>query len=306
MAYIVETSLDAMGWGGLFDDVDGGFFRCAARRDWHQPHHEKLLDVNAALLRLYVDAAYVLENARYRERALEVLRYVQTWLADLVDGGWGHSQRADGEYYAASSPEERQQRTAPDVDRVLYAGANAQMASAALRTAESIDDTALGEFALKSLERVLIAVYSPGGGVAHYVDGRARVRGLLEDQVAMAVAQLDAHAATGNVVYEMMAQELAHYAIRTMWDDEGGGFFDRSAPDEQECVGLMRDRRKPFVTNCDAARLLYRLSAVCGDREFADRADRTLAAVGAAAARQGPLAAHYLLAVRERTRPVNQ
>ena len=37
----------------------------------------------------------------------------------------------------------------------------------------------------------------------------------------MAAAYLDAHAATGNIVYEMMAQELAHYAVRMMWDEAG-------------------------------------------------------------------------------------
>ena len=37
MAHIVQVTLDAMGWGGLYDDVDGGFFRCAAARDWQAP-----------------------------------------------------------------------------------------------------------------------------------------------------------------------------------------------------------------------------------------------------------------------------
>jgi hypothetical protein len=306
IARIVETSLDAMGWSGLYDEVDGGFFRCAASVDWQQPQREKLLEVNAALLRLYVEASEILGVARYRERAIEILRYVQTWLADTVDGGWGNSQRGDAAYYAASSPDERRALAAPEVDGVFFAGANALMASAALRAAEALDDHALGEFALKSLERVLIACYSPGAGVAHYVEGRPRVRGLLDDQVAMAAAQLDAYAATGNIVYQMMAQELLHYAIRTMWDDVDGGFFDRSAPDERESVGLMRERRKSFVANCDAARVLRRLTAACGDAEFANKAELTLLAMGRSAARQGPLAAHYLLALREGTQPVNQ
>src|SRR3954447_18843893 len=31
---IAEATLDAMGWGGLYDDVEGGFFRFARARDW--------------------------------------------------------------------------------------------------------------------------------------------------------------------------------------------------------------------------------------------------------------------------------
>jgi len=297
MAHVVQTTLDAMGWGGLYDEVDGGFFRYAATRDWQLPHQEKLLDVNASLLRVYLDASETLKIARYRERAGEVLRYVQTWLADPVDGGWGGSQQADGAYYAAA-PAMRRACPPPHVDSVLYAGWNAAMASSALRAAQVLDDGALGEFALRSLERVLLACYSPGAGVAHYLDGSPSVRGLLDDQLSMAAANLDAHAATGNIVYEMMAEELVHYAVRTMWDETGGGFFDRAAADEHERIGLMRERLKPFVTNCEAAQVLRRLAVTSGDHDFAEKADATLAALAPLAPRQGPLAAHYLLALR--------
>ena len=54
-----------MGWGPLYDEKDGGFFRYARRADWGEPNGEKLLDVNASLLDLYVDAAETLELARY-------------------------------------------------------------------------------------------------------------------------------------------------------------------------------------------------------------------------------------------------
>ena len=115
----------------------------------------------------------------------------------------------------------------------------------------------------------------------------------------MAAAHLDAHAATGNIVYEMMAQELMHYAVRTMWDEADGGFFDRTVPDAHERIGRMRDRLKPFASNCDAARLLRRLASTRGDHDFAARADATLTAMAPLAGAQGPLAAHYLLALRQ-------
>jgi hypothetical protein len=297
MAQIAETTLDAMGWGALYDEVDGGFFRCAATCDWRLPHREKLLGVNAQMLRLYVEAAEALGVARYREKATDVLRYVQTWLADQGDGGWAGSQQADEGYYAGSA-DARRTATPPSVDAVFYAGGNATMASAMLRIAEVLDDPALGSFALKSLERVLLGCYTPGGGVAHCLEEHASVRGLLDDQIAMAAAQLDAHAATGNIVYQMMAQELIHYAVRMMWDDREGGFFDRSIPDEHDRIGLMAERLKPFVSNCEAVRVLRRLAESTGDREFDARADATLAAVAPLAGSQGALAAHYLLAKR--------
>ena len=294
---IVVSSLDRMGWGGLYDSVDGGFFRYASTRDWRQPHVEKLLELNAVLTRLYLDAGEKLQIARFTERAADTIRYIQTWLADPVDGGWFGSQRADEAYYAAETPEARRSMPAPPVARSLYADSNAAMVSTALTAARVFNDDGLRDFAVKSLERVLIACYRPGGGVAHGYDGQPKTRGLLADQFAMADACLDVFDLTGNVVYEMMAEELGHYAVRMMWDDQNGGFFDRSR-DEESSIGLLNQPLKPFVTNCEASRTLRRLAAASGESEFARVAGRTMDAMAALAPDQGPLAAHYVLAMR--------
>lgn len=294
---VLVTALDAMGWGGLYDESQGGFFRCATSPGWHAPDTAKLLEPNAALLRLYLDAGGALGLARFSERAADVLRYLQTWLADPVDGGWYSSQHADDAYYS-TEPEARQGIPAPAVSGRFYADANAAMASAALHAAGIFGDEGLRDFALKSLERVLLSCYRPGAGVAHFNDGQPGVRGLLADQVAMASACLDAFELTGNIVYEMMAEELMHFAVRTMWNDGPGGFYDRAECGEDEAVGLMRGRVIPFVPNCEAAQVLARLAGTSGDHEFAARARATLAMLAPLAAAQGPLAAHYVLAVR--------
>jgi uncharacterized protein YyaL (SSP411 family) len=281
---IAVTSLDAMGWGPLSDERDGGFFRCSDHADWSRPNEEKLLDVNASLLSLYVHAFETLGIARYGDRAAGLLRYLQTGLADQVDGGWYGSQR---------EPD--------DVDRTLFTDWNAHMVSAALEAGRVLGDPSVSEFAVRSLERVVLLTYAPGAGVAHYFDGEARIRGLLEDHVAMAAAQLDAFEATGNIAYEMMAEELALYCIRTMWDQESGGFFDRIG-DPRRDWGLLRQAVKPFCANCLAARVLRRLSRTAESGEFDEYADRTIDAMASRAAAEGPLAADYVLAVRHTAR----
>jgi uncharacterized protein YyaL (SSP411 family) len=297
-AGIAAASLDAMGWGGLYDEVDGGFFRSATSRNWQHPHLEKLLDVQASLIPLYVDAARLLGTERYADRAADALRYVQTWLADPVDGGWSASQCGDTAYYRAETIDDRSSLPAPSVDTVIYAGSNAAMVSAALRAAEVMEDVPLAEFAIRSLERVLMACYKPGAGVAHFVEDGTPVRGLLDDQLAIAGACLDAHEATGNIVYEMMAEEVLRYAVRHMWDGERGGFYDRAVSDPAESIGRMRIRLKPFVPNCQAAAVLYRTAKSSGENDFRDIADAALAAVAPTARRYGPDAAHYVLARR--------
>ena len=291
---IAIRTLDAMGWGPLHDDRDGGFFRYSRNGDWTSPEHEKLLDVNAALLDLYVDAFETLELSRYGERAEDVLRYVQTWLADPVDGGWAGSQRADPDYY--SSPPRGAGPVAPPIDRTLYTSWNAAMASAALKAGRVFGDAGLSEFAIRSLERIAELSYEPSAGMAHYHDGAPQVRGLLGDQIEMADAQLDAFEATGNVTYRMFAEELVLHTMRTLWDEPEGGFFDR-APDPESDVGLLQDRLKPFVANCIAARLLYRTARLCGREALAGAAGRALAAVRHEAADAGPLAAELVLAL---------
>lgn len=290
-------SLDAMGWGPLYDEHQGGFFRYANEVDWSRPSHEKLLDVNASLLALYLRGFEVLDLGRYAERAEDILRYLQTWLADPVDGGWAGSQRADAAYYAREGDDDAAV-AAPPVDRTLYTDWNAAMISSALSAGRVLNDPALSEFAVRSLERIALVSYQPGGGMAHYFDGASHVRGLLDDQVAMAIAALDAFEATGNVVYDMMAQELALHAIRTIWDAHAGGFFDR-APAGDDDVGLLRERIKPFAANCAAARMLRRVARTSRKPEFLEYAERTLTAMAARAAAEGPLAAEYVVAVRD-------
>jgi uncharacterized protein YyaL (SSP411 family) len=179
------------------------------------------------------------------------------------------------------------------------------MVSAALHAGRVMNDAGLSEFAIRSLERLDQLCYRPGSGLAHYhsdaiqpgARGDGSIRGLLDDHIAMAEAHLDAFDATGNIVYEMMAEELALHAIRTMWDDRNGGFFDRAADGRQD-IGLLRVPLKPFVVNCASVRLLRRLAATSGKTTFAEHADRALAAMSTRAPAEGPLAAEYVLAAR--------
>ena len=294
---MATTCLDSMGWGGLFDEQDGGFFRYSNAPDWTNPQTEKLLEVNAALLTLYLDAFETLQLARYRERAGAIVGYVQQNLADPQDGGWAASQQEDPDYYAITDLSIRAAQPSPTVDRTLLSAPNAAMASAALRAARVFEDEGLRNFALRSLERMVLNHYRPGAGVAHCIEQDAAVRGLLDDQIAMAMANLDAYEVTEDVVYQMMAEELARQLILALRDERDGGFFDRARSDSD--VGLLKDPLKPFVANCESARMLRRLSAVCNDPSFNDLADEALRSVAGQASGYGPLAAHYVLAMRE-------
>jgi uncharacterized protein YyaL (SSP411 family) len=95
----------------------------------------------------------------------------------------------------------------------------------------------------------------------------------------------------------MMAEEIGHYLVRELWDEAAGGFFDR--PSRADDIGLLRTRRKPFAANAEAAIALTRLQRVSREYDFSRHARGALLAASRQAARQGPLAAQYLLAARQ-------
>ena len=294
-AGIVDRTLDAMAWGGLYDHGDGGVFRYCARRDWTEPATEKLLDVNAAALRLFL----VREEEGHRERAAGVIGYVRrTLAAGAAGGGFFASQRGDPAYYGTAASGGEAGGTPPPVDRAVYADATASMARALALAADVLHDASLLGRAVEALEHVVAGTYERGGGIAHRAGDRSSVRGLLGDQVRASAALLDLHALTDRDAYVDVAQELMHFAIRRLWDASGGGgFLDRvHAPDD---VGLLREPVRPFVANCEAARVLLRLSRVTGEAAFRERAVAALAAQTPVARAYGVEAAPYALALRE-------
>ena len=56
---VVRRTLTAMAEGAMYDAVEGGFFRYATQRDWSVPHYEKMLEDNARLVGLYLEASVV-------------------------------------------------------------------------------------------------------------------------------------------------------------------------------------------------------------------------------------------------------
>ncbi|MDZ7673634.1 MAG: thioredoxin domain-containing protein [Acidimicrobiales bacterium] len=91
---MVETSLDAMASGGVYDHLGGGFARYSVDPHWVVPHFEKMLYDQAGLLELYVHGAQVTGNDRYRQVAAEIVEYV---LRDLRQPGGGISSAEDAD-----------------------------------------------------------------------------------------------------------------------------------------------------------------------------------------------------------------
>ncbi len=110
-------SLDKMAYGGLYDQLGGGFSRYSTDEKWHVPHFEKMLYDNAQLVSLYSQAYKATNKALYKEVVEETLSFIAREMTN-EQGGFYSSLDADstnksgileeGAYYVFTSEELQQ------------------------------------------------------------------------------------------------------------------------------------------------------------------------------------------------------
>ncbi|MGE5210682.1 MAG: thioredoxin domain-containing protein [Acidobacteriota bacterium] len=91
---IIETTLDAMCSGGMYDHIGGGFARYSTDREWLVPHFEKMLYDQALLLGTYLKGLIVIGRPDWRLVVEETIEYVLTELRH-PDGGFYSAEDAD-------------------------------------------------------------------------------------------------------------------------------------------------------------------------------------------------------------------
>ncbi len=378
---VVNTTLESMGRGGVYDQIGGGFHRYSVDERWIVPHFEKMSYDNAGLLGNYLRAYQITRNEFFQEIALGILSFIENVLT-APGGGFYASQDADasleddGDYFTWTldevksvldeteaaviaeryhtephgemhhnpaknvlfidqpfeaiaarvkvAPEEvpqvlarakskmyaaRLKRPTPFVDTTLYASWNGMMISALLEAHKVLDHPAALASALKALDLMLAKAYDSAKGMYHsLVSGQARIEGLLDDQVFIAAALLDAYEVTGKRAYFGRALELMETTVRRFWDDSAGGFFD-TAKDLDGRQGSLTQTRKAFqdsptpAGNSVAASVLDRLAVLADRPDFREKAQVTLDLLAPKAAEFGLYAATYALALVNHLRP---
>ncbi len=94
--HMVETTLKKMAYGGIYDQLGGGFARYATDKNWLVPHFEKMLYDNALLARIYLHAYQITHKPLYRRIVEETLDFVVRELRHEA-GGFYSSYDADSE-----------------------------------------------------------------------------------------------------------------------------------------------------------------------------------------------------------------
>lgn len=78
----VEKTLDAMAFGGIYDQVGGGFSRYSVDMLWKVPHFEKMLYDNAQLLTVYSRAFAVFQKPLYKRVVSETVAWMEREMMD--------------------------------------------------------------------------------------------------------------------------------------------------------------------------------------------------------------------------------
>lgn len=291
-----RRTLAAMAASGLRDPVEGGFFRYATRRDWTEPHYERMLYDNAQLLRAYAaigDERTAAGIASFLERVLRRPSgaFGSGQDSESIVGG----QRSEGGYYSLDAGE-RAAQPRPAVDGKVLTGWNGLAIGALASAGWALARPAWIELARGAADAVLASARRRDGTLLRAtLDGRvSTAAATLEDYGMLARGLLELSLATGEVRYAETARELVDACLagreRPVFAPPGGA--DRTLARRGLALPAETgDGAYPsgLSESAVAALLLHELTA---DPRYREAADRTLAPLaGAATARPVSLGA---------------
>jgi len=266
-------TMDKMATKGMYDHVEGGFFRYSTDREWRVPHYEKMLEDNAQLMGAYLRAWQVTGAGWFLDVTYDVFNYLRNNLFLPEQHAWAGSHDADEEYYLLDE-KQRQRRPSPYIDRTIYTDWNALLAENLLLMGILTGVERFVDASIRTLEGLWARSWDPKQGLAHYfTEGKAYLYRQLADALAYGRAANLAYQVTGDYHWLERARLLADFCLFHLEAPEGG-FYD-SIPDESFRGPLSRPGADPLV-DARVARWLLELGFLTGIERYGNSARKAL------------------------------
>jgi uncharacterized protein len=268
----IKQTLNNMSTGGIYDQVEGGFFRYSTRRNWDIPHFEKMLEDNSRLLKIYIDAYNLLHEEDFKETIEGIVKYMVNKLGNNSDGLFYGSQDADEKYYALEL-QERIKRPAPYIDMTIYSGWNGLAFTSILKASELFADKKLKERLIRGIEFLWNQAFIPGEGLIHYIErDKHGESNIFSDQINFLEALLTAYEHIGDSIYLKRAGDLIDIIIGKFYDREMGGFF--ASKNNEGFINLEMD--KDIMENAKAVDLLLSFNDLLINKDYRGIIEKTL------------------------------
>lgn len=119
---MLTSTLDIMEKSGLYDQIDGAFFRYCGDRAWIMPHFEKMLYTNAGLISLYSRLSSLLGREDYNETArrtaMQMQRRFRTPEGLYFSSSDAGGSESEGEYFLMKREESLKALISNGFDRI--------------------------------------------------------------------------------------------------------------------------------------------------------------------------------------------
>lgn len=235
----VNLTLHKMAYGGIYDQLGGGFSRYSVDGEWRVPHFEKMLYDNAQLVSLYSKAYQNTKNSLYKEIVIQTI----DWLERDMLG-------PDGEFYSAldadSEGEEGKYYVWPEVDLKKIIGEK-----------DWSDFTAYYDLKKGKWEGRIVLMRgdeSEKTAKSKVEDWRRKLMRVRQERIApglddksltswnalMITGLVDAYKAFGNDHYLALAEKNAEWLMKNQVV-KGGGLFHSYKKGRSSIEGLIED-----------------------------------------------------------------
>jgi len=255
---------------GIYDNVEGGFFRYSVTRDWKSPHYEKMLETNSNLIKAYSIAFYLTNEESYRIACEKTVSYLLEKMFDPKEKLFYASQDADEEYYKKNL-EERKKMKEPYKDPNLYSCYNAVCADSLLYCGLIFERDDLINLA-KDVVETLINTRLKDKGIVHSLKTNSTY---LNDNLLTLKLLNDIYQLSFDERYLTYIDSICYILINNFKNEYG--LLKDKIPEEND-FGLLKESYHPIQDNSLSIKELYLAGEILQKNEYKDFA-RNIASI---------------------------